>query len=135
MKSLVLTADIERLDDVLDFISAQLEPYDPPMKSMMQLSVAAEEIYVNIAHYAYAPQTGRAEISVAVEGEPRSAVIRFCDWGKPFNPLARQDPDVTLGLEERDAGGLGIYMVKKSMDDVAYAYENGSNILTIRKRL
>ena len=135
MKTMTLTADIDRVNEVVDFVSAQLDMHDAPMKVQMQIAIAVEEIYCNIAHHAYAPGTDEAEISVCVEGDPPAAVIRFADRGTPFNPLARQDPDITLGIEERSIGGLGIFMVKKSMDEVAYAFEDGQNILTIRKRL
>lgn len=133
MKKMTLTAEVNRLDDVLNFINAELEARDVPMKVIMQIDIAVEEIYVNIAHYAYNPAVGEAIVTIDVEEEPPCAVIRFMDGGTPYDPLSRQDPDVTLGVEERKIGGLGIYMVKKSMDDVTYAYENGQNILTIRK--
>ena len=97
--------------------------------------MAVEEIFVNIAHYAYAPGEGEAEIAALVEGDPAELVVEFRDSGVPYDPLAKPDPDVTLSAEERGIGGLGIYMVKKSMDDVQYRHEGGRNILTIRKRL
>ena len=127
-------ARLDRLDEVLVFVDAILEDMDCPMKTQMQIDVAVEELYVNIAHYAYAPATGPAEIRV--DTEPESVVaISFIDWGVPFNPLARPDPDVTLSAEERQIGGLGIYMVKKSMDDMTYRREEDRNMLMIRKRL
>lgn len=134
MKEMILNAEIARTDDVLDFINAELEAHDVPMKTIMQLDIAIEEIFVNIAHYAYNPEIGQASVTVAVDDAGRSIAIRFMDRGKPYDPLSREDPDVTLGVEERQIGGLGIYMVKKSMDEVSYAYEGGQNILTIRKR-
>ena len=135
MKEMILNAEIARMDDVLDFINAELEAHDVPMKTIMQLDIAIEEIFVNIAHYAYNPEIGQASITVEVDDASRSITIRFMDRGKPYDPLSREDPDVTLGVEEREIGGLGIYMVKKSMDEVSYAYEEGQNILTIRKLL
>lgn len=135
MKQISLTADVAHVDEVLDFINAELEAHDAPMKTIMQINIAAEEIFVNIAHYAYRPGTGEATVCVDVEGAPPCAVIRFIDRGKPYDPLSREDPDITLDVEERQIGGLGIYMVKKSMDEVSYAYEDGQNILTIRKQL
>ena len=134
MKEMILNAEIARMDDVVDFINAELEAHDVPMKAIMQLDIAIEEIFVNIAHYAYNPEIGQAAITVDVDDAARSIAIRFMDRGKPYDPLSREDPDVTLGVEERQIGGLGIYMVKKSMDEVSYAYEGGQNILTIRKR-
>lgn len=135
MKQMILTAEVDRMDEVLDFINAELEAHDVSMKAIMQIDIAVEELFVNIAHYAYNPEIGEATVTVDVQEEPRSAVIRFIDRGKPYNPLSREDPDVTLDVEERQIGGLGIYMVKKSMDEVSYAYEDGQNILTIRKLL
>lgn len=135
MKKMILTAEVDRMDDVLDFINAELEAHDVPMKTIMQIDIAVEELFVNIAHYAYNPEVGEATVTVDVNSEPPCAVIRFIDHGKPYDPLSREDPDVTLGVDERQIGGLGIYMVKKSMDEVSYAYEDGQNILTIRKLL
>ena len=96
--------------------------------------VAAEEIFVNIALYAYAPETGRADITFDVNKEKKEAVITFRDKGVAFNPLEKQDPDVTQSAEERQIGGLGIYIVKKTMDEVKYERTDGENVLTIRKK-
>ena len=135
-KELVVEAGLDQLDRVLDFVNAQLEEADCPPKAQMQLAIAVEEIFVNIAHYAYAPGSGEATIRVEPgDGDtPRSVVLTFTDSGTPFDPLAKPDPDVTLPAEERGIGGLGIYMVKKSMDEVHYAYRDGKNILTMIKR-
>lgn len=134
-KTLILTAEVGRVDDVTDFINAELEAHDVPMKAIMQIDIAVEEIFVNIAHYAYNPDVGEAAVSVAVLQDPPCVEIRLTDHGKPYDPLQREDPDVTLGVEDRQIGGLGVYMVKKSMDEVSYAYEDSQNILTIRKLL
>jgi len=130
-----LEARTEKLQEVLDFIEAQLEAVDCPMKAQMQIAVCAEEIFVNIASYAYAPGTGRVTVRVETTLEPRSASITFIDSGIPFDPLKKDDPDVALPAEERGIGGLGIYMTKKMMDDVQYAYRDGQNILTMKKFL
>ena len=135
MKRLIIPAETERIDEVLEFLNGELEERGCPMKALMQISIASEEIFVNIANYAYAPGAGEAEINIEIEEEPLCAIIRFIDEGKAFNPLDKPDPDITLDVEEREVGGLGIYMVKKSMDEVLYARENGRNILEIRKRL
>lgn len=135
MKKMVLNAEVDRMDDVLDFVNAELEAHDVSMKVIMQLDIAIEEIFVNIAHYAYNPEIGEAAVTVDVQENPPCVVISFIDRGKPYDPLSREDPDVTLGVEDREIGGLGIYMVKKSMDEVTYTYEDGQNILTIRKLL
>lgn len=135
MQKMILTAEAGRIDEVIDFINAELERHEAPMKKIMQIDIAVEELFVNIAHYAYNPEVGEAAVCVDVEENPRCAVVRFIDRGKPYDPLSRKDPDVTLGVDEREIGGLGIYMVKKSMDEVTYSYEDGQNILTIRKLL
>lgn len=133
MRSVKIKAAVENLDTVIAFIDEQLEAADCPMKTQMQIELAVEEIFVNIAHYAYAPETGMAVISVDISGS--RAVITFEDSGVPYDPLAKPDPDTTLAAEDRDVGGLGIFMVKKSMDDVIYEYREGKNILTLVKEL
>ena len=102
-------------------------------KIQMQITVAAEEIFVNIANYAYNPGKGKATVRVEVSESPLSIAITFMDNGKPFDPTKKADPDVNLPAEERDIGGLGIFMTKKIMDDVKYEYVDGKNILTLKK--
>ena len=122
----------ENLDQVLAFLDSQLESWDCPMRVQMQLDVAVEELFVNIASYAYGEKTGAAEITMDLL--PGQIVeITFRDSGIPYNPLEKPDPDITKPAEEREIGGLGIYIVKKSMDEVLYRHEDGQNILTIRK--
>ncbi len=128
-------ARVDRLDEVLAFVDGVLEQLDCPLKAQMQLDVAVEELFVNIASYAYAPGTGPAALRVDVEEEGRVVAVTFVDQGVPYDPLAKPDPDITLSAEERQPGGLGIFMVKRSMDDMAYRREDDSNVLTIRKRL
>ena len=136
MKSITVPATLEQLPHVQAFIEGELEANDCPMKAIMQISIAAEEIFVNIAHYAYHPeQGGTATIRCCVGGSPLQVTIQFLDNGKPFNPLDKEDADTTLSAEERNIGGLGILMVKKSMDAVDYLYEDGKNILTIKKSI
>ena len=135
MNELTLAATVENLDTVMGFVEEHLEEYGCPMKTMMQVSLAVEEIYVNIAHYAYTPEIGPATIQVEVHEDPLEVLITFMDKGKPYDPLAKADPDITLSAEDRDIGGLGIFLVKQTMDDVHYEYSNGSNILKISKRL
>ena len=122
----------DTLNDALAFVEEELEKLDCPMKINMMIAVSVEEVFVNIAHYAYGGETGRMHL--AVMPEEGGVAIRFRDSGMPFDPLMRDDPDITLSAEERQIGGLGIYMVKKSMDDVIYSREDGENILTIKKR-
>lgn len=101
----------------------------------MQIDIAIDELFGNIAHYAYNPEVGPATVRVEVVEDPLSVVVSFIDKGVPYDPLSREDPDVELSLEERRIGGLGIYMVKKSMDEISYEYKDGQNILRIRKKI
>lgn len=133
MKELQVQALTECLDEVLDFVNAELEAYDCPTKAQIQIAIAVEEIFVNIAHYAYKPEIGEAMIRCTVSENPLSVNVQFEDSGKPYNPLEVPDPDITLSAEKREIGGLGIFMVKKSMDNIDYEYKEGKNILTIRK--
>ena len=134
-KKMTIDAKIENLNDVLAFVDAELEAKDCSPKAQMQLDIAVEEIFVNIAHYAYAPETGTADITVDTEKEPGNVIITFVDSGIPYDPLAKPDPDVTLSAEERQIGGLGIFMVKNTMDDMQYEYKDGHNVLTIKKTI
>ena len=134
MKELVIDAEVDNLDDVLDFMDGFLEEASCPSKTMIQLNVAVEEIFVNIASYAYAPGKGKAKIAIEHSTDPAAVTLTFEDEGVRFDPLAKEDPDTTLSAEERKIGGLGIYMVKKSMDDVRYEYRDNKNILKIYKK-
>lgn len=133
MKILTVPAERGQLDTVQSFVDEALDQVPCTLETRLQLQIAVEELFVNIASYAYTPNRGEAVISYQVEQEPPSVTIQFRDWGKPFDPLAKKDADITLSAEDRGMGGLGIYMVKNTMDDVRYQYENGQNILTIRK--
>ena len=135
MKELTISATVENIDAVTDFVNEQLEACDCPMKAQMQIDVAIDELFSNIAHYAYNPKVGEATVRVEVIEDPLAVVITFIDNGVPYDPLAKEDPDITLSAEERGIGGLGIYMVKKTMDEITYEYKNGQNILKIRKNI
>ena len=134
-KELTMDAKVSNLDDALAFVDGELAALDCLMKTQMQIDVAVEELFVNIAHYAYAPGSGSVTLRVETRRDPKSVTITFIDGGKPYDPLANPDPDVTLSAEERQIGGLGVFMVKKSMDDMKYEYRDGQNILTITKKL
>ena len=134
-EELVIEAKTELLEEVLAFVDTRLEKMECRPAEQMQIDVAVEELFVNIANYAYQPGTGNATIRLKEESSPRGISITFIDEGTPYNPLAKQDPDITLSAEERQIGGLGIFMAKKSMDDMQYEYEDGRNMLTIRKNL
>ena len=135
MPELVIDAKTENLEKVLSFVDARLEELDCPMKVQMQIDIAVEELFVNIAHYAYAPGTGSALIRFDTEEDPKTAVITFTDSGIPYDPLKKADPDVTLAAEDRAIGGLGIFMVKKSMDSMQYERKDDKNVLTIKKQI
>ncbi|MBQ3014411.1 MAG: ATP-binding protein [Clostridia bacterium] len=135
MKELTLAATVENIETVTEFVNAQLEMLDCPIKAQMQIDIAIDELFGNIAHYAYTPEVGNATVRVEVSDEPLAVIITFIDNGIPYDPLAKDDPDITLSAEKREIGGLGIYMVKKSMDEITYEYKDGQNILTIKKNI
>ena len=130
-KTLRIAAEVGKLTDVLFFIDTLLADAGCPMKAPMQIDVALEELFVNIAHYAYPNSAGDAEIDVNVTQE--YIEITLTDSGIPYDPLAKPDPDITLSAAERAIGGLGIFMSKKLMDEISYKREDGKNILTIKK--
>jgi anti-sigma regulatory factor (Ser/Thr protein kinase) len=135
MKELILDATIENIGQIISFADAQLEEIGCPVKIQMQFDIAIDEIVSNIARYAYMPDTGKVSVGIVVTESPLSVTLSFMDDGAPFDPLQKPDPDVTRSADERDIGGLGIYMVKKSMDDILYERCGGKNILTIRKEI
>lgn len=132
-KELEIEAVVENLPKVLEFVETHIEEKGCPADVMAQIDIAVEEIFVNIAHYAYCPGKGPATIEVEVKDDPLSVELTFIDGGVQYDPLAKEDPDLTLSAEEREIGGLGIFMVKESMDNVEYEYINGKNILRIKK--
>ncbi len=133
MKELKIEATVENIERVTDFVNSELEKYDCPIKAQMQIDVAIDELFSNIAHYAYNPGVGPATVRLEVTQQPLSVIITFIDNGVQYNPLEKSDPDTTLSAEERDIGGLGIFIVKKSMDEITYEYKDGQNILKVKK--
>ncbi len=125
----------ENLEEVLAFLGERLDAADCTPKARMQLELAVEEIFVNIASYAYNPETGKATVRVEVSGDPLHVTITFIDRGVPYDPLAKADPDLSASAQERTVGGLGIFLTKKLMDDVVYEYRGGRNVLTLKKNL
>lgn len=134
MKELTTEATIKNIEKVTEFVNEQLEAVNCPMKAQMQIDIAIDELFGNIANYAYNPEVGTATVCVEVTEEP-TVIITFIDNGVPYNPLEKADPDTTLTADEREIGGLGIFMVKKTMDSISYEYVNGQNILRIKKGL
>ena len=135
MGIITVSASPDSVEKVANYISEQLEKVSCPMKTQMQIGVAVEEIFANIVNYAYGEETGEVEISVDTEDAPNNVTIVFKDSGIQYNPLEKEDPDITLSSDDRPIGGLGVFMVKKLMDYVVYRYEEGRNILEIRKAI
>ena len=132
MKELTIAASIENLDEVIDFVNTELERNGCPLELANQIDLAVEEIFVNIANYAYTPAVGSVVIRIAIE---EGVIIKFEDTGKFFNPLEHPDPDLDKPLTEREIGGLGILFVKKTMDKIDYKRVSNKNVLTMIKRL
>ena len=133
-QEITVAAAVENLGAVTAFVDRCMEELGCSMRSQMQIDVAVDELFSNIAYYAYPPGSGTVTLRVEA-AEPDDVMLTFIDSGVPYDPLSRPDPDTTLSAEERKIGGLGIYMVKKSMDEVTYAYEDGKNVLRIKKKL
>ena len=130
-----IEAEEDRLQAVTEFVNRHLEAAGASMKIVSQIDIAVEEIFVNVASYAYQPGKGRVVISSDVTGDPPEITIVFRDRGVPYDPLKKKDPDTTLSASEREIGGLGIFMTKKIMDSMAYEYKDGQNVLTMKKKL
>ena len=131
MKEIVLDAKVDNLSQLLSIIDEELENAGCSMKGQMQIDVAVEEIFVNVASYAYEDGNGSCTIQVDTDPVNTYVTITFIDEGIPYNPLAKEDPDVTLSAEEREIGGLGIFIVKKSMDKTSYERKDGKNIFSM----
>ena len=133
MAKLTVEATKENTSKVSAFVEAELEKLECPLKALAQINVAVDELFCNIASYAYPDSRGTADITV--ESPAANAVaITFEDCGVPYDPLKKPDPDTTLSAEERKIGGLGIFIVKKTMDAVEYQYKDKKNVLTITKK-
>ena len=135
MTERTFAAKTESLPDILGFVEETLEGFACPMKIQMAVCVAIEEVFVNVAHYAYPNGEGDMALQIGFDAQTRAVTFRMTDAGIPFDPLKKPDPDITLSAEEREIGGLGIFIAKKTMDSVTYAYENGKNILTMIKTI
>ena len=135
MKEWTFEAKIDRIPWLTEQIDALLEGLDCPMKAQMQIDVAIDEWMANIASYAYGDGGGDVTVRFDYQPDDRTVALTFIDSGIPYDPLAKPDPDVTLSVDKREVGGLGIFMIKKTMDDMTYARRDGHNVLTIRKRI
>ena len=130
---LELDTHIENVDILTDTINEVLDGLSCPRKARTQIDIALDELFSNISHYAYGAKVGRAYVSIDPASDGKGVSITLEDEGVPFNPLEREDPDVTLGVQERAIGGLGIFLVRRTMDDMRYEYRDGRNRLTITK--
>ncbi len=137
MKKMTVKAGLDNLSRVLACVDEELETAGCSMKTQMQVDIAVEEMFVNIANYAYAPGEGDADVCVETEEADGGKRIRItlADQGKPYDPLMQEAPDVSLPAEKRKIGGLGIFMARKNMDEMTYEYRDGRNILTMFKRI
>ena len=133
--SITLPAAVENIGKITAFVEGRMEEKDCPLKQIMQVSMAVDEVMANVAMYAYAPGTGDVTVDVGFDDESRTVSITFIDRGVAFDPLAKEDPDVTLPAEQRKIGGLGIFLVKKTMDEVTYRREGDRNVLCIKKKV
>ena len=135
MKELTVDATIENIPKVLSFLEEELDKLQCNLATKTKINVAVDEVFSNIANYAYEFGNGKATVKLDETNGNKEIKITFIDKGKPYNPLEKKDPDTNLPLEQRAIGGLGIYIVKKSMDDVKYEYKDNQNILTLIKKL
>lgn len=133
-ESMTVLAQIDEFPRVSEFIESQAQQAGLGPKEITQLLIAAEEAYVNIAHYAYAGSDGQVEIYCEALSDSTGIAVSFHDSGQPFNPLVNREPDINAPLQEREIGGLGIFMIKKMMDKVSYCYQDGKNQLTLIKK-
>ena len=135
MKEITVEAKIENIPEVTDFVNGELEKLECSLKAQMQIDVAIDELLGNIARYAYGGSGGNATVQIRAKEEPKAVELTFIDGGTPYDPLKKDDPDISLGADEREVGGLGIFLVKKTMDDMKYEYKDGQNRLTVTKLL
>ena len=135
MTNKTFPAKTEALNEVLGFVEETLEGFECPMKLQTAICVAIEEVFVNVAHYAYGDGEGDVDFGIRFDEENGNVIFRMADKGVPFDPLKKPDPDITLSADEREIGGLGIFITKKTMDQVTYTYENNENILTMVKKM
>jgi len=135
MDPITVPASKENLADVLEFIRSKLEAFPHQESSLLQLELAVEEAYANIASYAYPVEPGEVTVGLKIDENPLFVTVELIDTGIRFNPLEKEDPDISLGIDDKKPGGLGILLIKQNADQVNYQYLDGRNILTIQKRL
>ena len=135
MRELTVEANTKSIPTIIDLINEELDQLGCSPKSKAQIDIAVDEVFSNIANYAYGEEDGQVTVRLEAENNGQVVNLVFLDKGMPFNPLEHDDPNVLLPARERRSGGLGIYIVKNSMDEIRYEYKDGKNILTIRKTL
>ena len=135
MKTITTKAETANIEAITAFVDQELEARGCPVRQQMQIRVAIDEIVANVANYAYVRGSGNLTVNFAFEEQDRTAVLTFIDEGIPYDPVKKEDPDITLPAQEREIGGLGIFLVRKIMDDMNYRREGGKNILTLRKKI
>ncbi len=133
MKSLEIPAEKTRLNEVIDFVLDFAKELGFDKKELFQLKLCTEEIFVNVASYAYKPDTGLITVIADESEDPLTVTLSFIDSGTPFDPLAKPDPAKKRPFSQAKKGGLGIFLTKRLMDEVSYAYQDEKNVLTIRK--
>lgn len=134
-QELVVDATDEGFVTVQGFVEELLERLEIPMKLQIAINISFEEMFINIVHYAYPEGVGKASVRVELLENPRRIVLTLKDSGIPYNPLAKEDPDITASVENRLIGGLGIFMTKKYMDEVNYSHVDGMNVFSMAKYL
>ena len=133
MREITTDASTDEIGTVTDFVNEALKEAECPEPVRIQIDIAIDEIFGNIARYAYGTGHGRTTVRVETEENPAGATVTFIDRGVPYDPLTAAAPDITLPARERSIGGLGLFMVRKTMDSVSYSYRDGMNELSIRK--
>ena len=130
-----ISALIENWNIVYDFLNDCMDKFRLEGKLRTEVLLSCEEIYVNVAHYAYSGRTGSVSIKIEYKNEQKKLKIEFTDSGIPFDPTKLKEPNIGDPIEKRKIGGLGVFMVKKMMDSVEYRYEFGQNNLTLTKHV
>ena len=131
MEKRIFKADTSELEALFDYSTLLLEKLSFTHHDIIMINTALEEVFVNVAKYAY-EEGGTVEVTLS--NDKNKVTFIFKDHGKEFNPLDREDPDITASSSEREIGGLGIFMAKNIMDDISYEYKDGYNILTMIKK-
>ena len=134
-EELVIEAVVDNLDAVNSFVHKSIEQFKVSKRTLMQIDLIVEEIFVNVASYAYAPNTGSVKILIEAKEESHTVSLTFIDSGVPYNPLEKSDPDINLSVDDRQIGGLGIFLTKNLVDEISYKFVDGQNILQLTKSL